>query len=169
MFMKKLQQTNCPIAQAALVSEARANAQRIIAKMQCPNDLLAYSQRVYAHSKQHPEANALQQDAQAATQKAVAIQAQPEHMAKTIVREGAAMFRKHGKHPNYRLHQMFSRYGSWSAVHARLVSNSIGGESFEWLRSKGQLHLTSEWFVARHASHLVSADVRAQLDNLLAA
>lgn len=167
MFMKKLQQTKCPIAQAALVSKARANVQRLIAKMQCPNDLLAYSQRVYAHSKLHPAANALQQDAQAATQKAVAIQAKPEHMAKTIVREGAAVFRKHGKHPNYRLYQMYNRYGSWTMVHKRLIETGFGGKNFVWLSSQNKLQLTSEWFIARHAPELVCAETLAALNALL--
>ena len=43
----------------------------------------------------------------------------------------------------------------------------FGGKSFLWLRSQNKLELTSEWFIARHAPELVSAETLAALNALL--
>lgn len=167
MLINKLNTETCRGGQAATISKARSLAREIIKNQTCPSQLLRYSERLYELSKQHPAANSLQKEAEAATQKSVDIQSQPEHVAVTVIRDGAAFLRQHGRHPNNRLLAMRDRYGSWTAVHVRLIQNGFGGKNFQWLRSRNKLELTSEWFVARFARHLVSADTLFALDTLL--
>ena len=169
MFINKLNNTKCPVAQAAIVSNSRALARKVIKNMDCPKELLSYSKRVYDISKQHPAANSLQREAEYATAKALEISSQPEHVARTLVEDGCAFFRANGKVPPAgRLTQMYNHYGSWALVHKRVIEKGFGGENFHWLRSHKKLELTSEWFIARHAPELVSAETLAALNALLA-
>lgn len=169
MLINDLNKTNSTVAQAARVSRARAGARKLIADMTCPNELLRYSERLYTISKQHFAANSLQREAELATQKSIEITNKPEHVAWTVIRDGADYFRKQGKCPNYRLYQMRERYGSWTLVHKRLIEKGFGGDSLQWLRSENKVELTSEWFIARHAPELVSPEMLDALNQLLAA
>ncbi|MDZ7643239.1 MAG: hypothetical protein U5K76_02765 [Woeseiaceae bacterium] len=130
---------------------------------------MSYSEKLFDLSKQHPAANSLQKEAEIATQKSIDIQSQPEHVAMTVVRDGAAFLRRQGKSPNNRLYTMRNRYGSWTAVHVHSVNKGFGGEKFEWLCLQNKMEFTSEWFVARFARHFVSEEMLIALDNLLAA
>ena len=169
MLIQKLINEICPIAQAAIVSKSRALARTIIGSMTCPNKLLSYSAKLYSISKQHPAANSLQREAELATQKSIEICSQPEYMAWAVITDGCDFFKANGKcPPKGRLTQMYSRYGSWRLVHKRLIAKGFGGKNFLWLRSQNKLELTSEWFIARHAPELVTAETLSALNVLLA-
>ena len=169
MLIQKLINEICPIAQAAIVSKSRASARTIIGRMTCPNELLSYSAKLYSVSKQHPAANSLQREAELATQKSIEICSQPEYMAWAVITDGCDFFKANGKcPPKGRLTQMYSRYGSWRLVHKRLIAKGFGGKNFLWLRSQNKLELTSEWFIARHAPELVTAETLLALNVLLA-
>jgi hypothetical protein len=168
MLIEKLNNESCPIAQAAIVSKSRAIARKIISGKACPNELLSYSAKLYKISKQHPAANSLQREAEQATQAAIDIKSQPEYVAWTVIDDGCAFFKANGKcPPKGRLTQMYNRYGSWALVHKRLIEKGFGGKNFLWLQSQNKLELTSEWFIARHAPELVSAETLAALNALL--
>lgn len=170
MLIENLNKTTCPIAQAALVSKFRADARRRIEKMATVHELMLYAERLYRTSKQHSAANSLQREAELATQRAVDISSHPEHVAQQVIQDGTDYFVAQGKRPpKGRLTQMYNRYGSWALVHKRLVEKGFGGANFLWLKSQNKIELTSEWFIARHASHLVSAEMLAALEALLAA
>jgi hypothetical protein len=169
MLIQKLINEICPIAQATIVSKSRALARTIIGDMTCPNELLSYSTKLYNISKQHPAANSLQREAELATQKSIEICSQPEYMAWAVITDGCDFFKANGKcPPKGRLTQMYSRYGSWRLVHKRLIAKGFGGKNFLWLRSQNKLELTSEWFIARHAPELVTAETLSALNVLLA-
>jgi hypothetical protein len=168
MLIDKLNKETCPVAQAAIVSKSRTLARKIISKKVCPNELLSYATKLHKVSKQHPAANSLQREAERATQAAVAIKSQPEYVAWTVITDGCEFFKANGKcPPKGRLTQMYKRFGSWALVHKRLIEKGFGGKNFLWLKSQNKLELTSEWFIARHASHLVSAEMLAALEALL--
>ena len=169
MLIENLNKTTCPIAQAALVSKVRADARRNIKKMATERELMLYSERLYQASKEHFAANSLQREAELATQRAVEISSQPEYVAQQVMQDGIEYFVANGKRPpKGRLTQMYNRYGSWTLVHKRLVEKGFGGVNFCWLKSQNMIELTSEWFIARHATHLVSAEMLAALEALLA-
>ena len=168
MLIERLNNETCPIAQAAIVSNSRAVARKIISRKVCPNELLSYGAKLYEISKQHPAANSLQREAELATQAAVAIKSQPEYIAWAVISGGCEFFKASGKcPPKGRLTQMYNRYGSWAQVHKRLIEKGFGGRNFLWLRSQNKLELTSEWFIARHAPELVSVETLAALNALL--
>ena len=168
MLIEKLNKETCPVAQAAIVSKGRALARRIISSRACANELLSYSAKLYRMSKQHPAANSLQIEAEQATQAAIKLQSEPEYVAGTVITDGCDFFKANGKcPPKGRLTQMYNLYGSWTLVHKRLIEKRFGGKNFQWLRSQNKLELTSEWFIARHAPELVSAETLAALNTLL--
>ena len=169
MLIQKLINEICPIAQAAIVSKSRATARNTINKESCPNKLFSFAKKLYATSKEHPASNSLQREAELATQKAIEISSQPEYMAWAAITDGCDFFKANGKcPPKGRLTQMYSRYGSWRLVHKRLIAKGFGGKNFLWLRSQNKLELTSEWFIARHAPELVTAETLSALNVLLA-
>ena len=92
MLIEKLNNETCPIAQAAIVSNSRAVARKIISRKVCPNELLSYGAKLYEISKQHPAANSLQREAELATQAAVAIKSQPEYIAWAVISGGCEFF-----------------------------------------------------------------------------
>lgn len=170
MLIEKLRNETCSVAQAARVSASRSNARKCINNMESTSELMLFAKRLYHTSKQHPAANSLQREAELATQRAVEISSQPEVVAQQVVQDGIDYFEQHGRiPPKGRMTQMHQRYGSWSLVHKRLVEKEFGGANFWWLRSQNKVELTSEWFIARHASNLVPAEMRAALEALLAA
>lgn len=169
MIIKKLNKLTSTTEQNAAVATARINVLKTINNCNDADMLMSIAERTFANSRKHKAARPLQREAEIATQKAVAIRNEPEHVAETVMRDGCAFFRSQGKRISSRIFGMRNRHGSWTAVHARLVSKNFGGDNFLWLKANHKLELTSEWFVARHARHLVSAEVAAELDNLLAA
>ena len=167
MLINHLQNTSCPITQAAMVRTARARVRQVTGRMNCASDLNTYASQVFKVSKEHSAANPLQREAELATQKAVAIQNQPENIAASVIFKGMSYFKIHGKRVSPRIYGMYNRYGNWTDVHVRLVKKNIGGSNFLWLRTNDKIELTSEWFVARYARHLVSAETLSELDDLL--
>lgn len=169
MLIKKLNKLNKTSDKISAVAAARIAVRKTIANTNDADALMRVAVRTYADSRKHPLTRPLQREAELATQKAVALRNEPEHVAASVMLDGAAFFRANNKRISSRLFAMKNRYGNWTAVHARLVSNNAGGDNFKWLKANNKLELTSEWFVARHARNLVSANVAAELDSLLAA
>ena len=164
MLIEKLNKETCPIAQAAIVSNSRALARKIISSKVCPNELLSYGAKLYKISKQHPAANSLQREAERATQAAVAIKSQPEYVAWTVITDGCEFFKANGKcPPKGRLTQMYNRYGSWTLVHKRHIEKGFVGvrtscgcaAKTSWSSpASGSSPVTHlNWFQLRHWRH----------------
>lgn len=170
MIINKLQNEKNAAEQKTLVTVARSNVRNIIAKLNCAVELKNYSDKIYRLSKQHPKANPIQREAELALQKAISIESQPEYIAKQVFVDGHQYLRANGKRSGYsRICQMFTRYGSWTAAHVKIVNERCDSDSFQLLKSSNKLALTSEWFIARHARSSVSKEKLAVIDNLLAA
>lgn len=169
MLIKKLNKLTKTSDKISAVEAARIAVRKTIAKSKDADALMRVAVRTYADSRKHPLARPLQREAELATTRAIELQYDSEELAKSVMEGGKAFFIKHGKRISNRLYTMKNKRGSWSAVHARLVSLNAGGENFKWLKANNKTELTSEWFIAQHARHLVTDEVAENLDMLLAA
>lgn len=168
MFIQALKKAKKPVRQAALVAAKRAEMRQRINSNNNPVKLLKLAQNMRHVCSQHPAAAALLSEVDLAVARAKQLFDAAEQVATQVRFDGLAAMQQLGQRPSSRIAQMYKKQGSWTNVHARLVTIAAGSNSFRLLCANNQLALTSEYFIVKHAPFAVTADVLAQLIVLVA-
>lgn len=168
MFIQALKKAKKPVRQAALVAAKRAEMRQRINSNNNPVKLLKLAQNMRHVCSQHPAAAALLSEVDLAVARAHKLLNAAEQVATQVRFDGLAAMQQLGQRPSSRIAQMYKKQGSWTNVHARLVTIAAGSNSFRLLCANNQLALTSEYFIVKHAPFAVTADVLAKLIVLVA-
>ena len=167
MFIQALKNAKTPTEKSAIVAAQREKMRERIESNHNPNQLLKLAKNMQQICTQHPAAEPLLEESELAVTRANAMLDAAEKVAKQVRFDGLEAMQELGHRPSSRIAQMYKTHGSWTNVHARLVSNDAGGNSFRLLCANGKLELTSEHFIVKHAPFAVTKDVLSELVPLI--